>query len=452
MLHADVEGGMFSKQAGTDEERARLARERAVLSAVAHPGIVRLARVGDASSGEANELTLHLVPGGSMADLPRQSVAAVAGLGAALATTVADLHHLGIAHGALEPSHVLLDDEGRPVLCSLGRTTTASADEWSAACRRDVQALAGLLLDRLPAGASPRLVRRLRAAASPRRRPADARRMAHLLVNAVPDARLPEMTGGARTAEAEMPSAVPVAASTCGVNGEPASMERFEPAMAGRSEPDSAGRSEPDSAGRSEPDSAGRSEPDSGLPPTPGDATNPSASGGAANPLAPAGAAGRIRLLGGRRAFRPATVGVAGVVGAVAVIGLALTWSGGPPRAHTPPAGVACPPIDEGCRPVPTPDGVLSVGLRRYRLTQGQVVVLGRWYCSPAAYPAVLQPANGSVWMFREWATAGQAASGYPIGRVPGAVSLVVRPYRSGCDGLEATTSDGLMVPLKAAA
>lgn len=44
----------------------------------------------------------------------------IAGVVAALASTLADLHAMGLVHGAVAPEHVVLDDDGRPVLCSLG--------------------------------------------------------------------------------------------------------------------------------------------------------------------------------------------------------------------------------------------------------------------------------------------------------------------------------------------
>ena len=42
----------------------------------------------------------------------------VAALGASLAQTLADLHQLGVSHGNLLAEHVVLTDDGTPVLCS----------------------------------------------------------------------------------------------------------------------------------------------------------------------------------------------------------------------------------------------------------------------------------------------------------------------------------------------
>ena len=71
---------------------------------------------------------LRTVSGGDLTDAGRQPMPVIAGLGAAVATTIADLHALGFCHGGIEASHVLLDEAGRPVLCSLGRSkATATA-------------------------------------------------------------------------------------------------------------------------------------------------------------------------------------------------------------------------------------------------------------------------------------------------------------------------------------
>ena len=69
------------------------------------------------------------------------TVAQVASLAAGVASTLADLHDLGIVHGRLDASHVLVGDHGRPVLCGFGD------GEPPARPADDVAAL-GALLDR----------------------------------------------------------------------------------------------------------------------------------------------------------------------------------------------------------------------------------------------------------------------------------------------------------------
>ena len=139
------------KHARSEEERAQLAAEAAVLRSLAHPGVVRLVDVdgGDPPDG----LLLRRIPGGDLSQLGAQPPEVVAGLGAAIATTVADLHDLGVHHGAVEASHVLLDGEGRPILCSFGRARSNSSLPPGGLDRNpDVCALARLLLALLGIG------------------------------------------------------------------------------------------------------------------------------------------------------------------------------------------------------------------------------------------------------------------------------------------------------------
>src|SRR5205823_14171913 len=82
-----------------------------------------------------------------------QDTSAVAPLVAHVATTLADLHELGVSHGAVEPSHILLHPDGRPVLCSLGRSEGTTTGDQAAA--HDVTGLARLTLDRLAGPTHP---------------------------------------------------------------------------------------------------------------------------------------------------------------------------------------------------------------------------------------------------------------------------------------------------------
>lgn len=121
MLLSD-EGETVVKAAETEDERGRLGREADFLRRVAHAGVVRLVGVeGDATPGAADRLILARVPGSNLVDqgpMPPASVAAWAG---EVATTLADLHDVGWVHGNLRAEHVLLDDQGGPVLCGFSR-------------------------------------------------------------------------------------------------------------------------------------------------------------------------------------------------------------------------------------------------------------------------------------------------------------------------------------------
>ena len=109
--------GTVRKRAVSPSDRDRLAQEAAVLRVARHPGVVELV----AASPGAEALVLRSVTGGSLAGLGSVSPERAVTLGAAIATVVADLHDLGVVHGDLDPTHVLFDEAGAPVLCSLGR-------------------------------------------------------------------------------------------------------------------------------------------------------------------------------------------------------------------------------------------------------------------------------------------------------------------------------------------
>ena len=90
------------------------AHEAERLAALRHPGVVEFVAFQD----DQGTLSTVLVGTHSLATAGRIDPERAAGLIAALAVTIADLHDLGVVHGRLEPSHVLLGPAGRPVVCS----------------------------------------------------------------------------------------------------------------------------------------------------------------------------------------------------------------------------------------------------------------------------------------------------------------------------------------------
>src|SRR4051794_439935 len=109
---------VMAKVAGNAEEAARLVREADQLEAARHPGVVELVGVEGHGVG-AILLTAH-VEGPVLAQVGRLPLEEGAGLLAALASTLADLHQLGLVHGAVAPDHVIVGPGGRPVLCGFG--------------------------------------------------------------------------------------------------------------------------------------------------------------------------------------------------------------------------------------------------------------------------------------------------------------------------------------------
>ena len=185
----DLGAGTVRKAADTPSERRRLGREASVLRAGAHPGIVQLLEVQ--GSGDPEALVLRRVDGSPLSERRDLSPAELAALGAAVATTVADLHDVGFVHLSLNPSHVLIDESNRPVLCGFGSARyAAGCDEHEEWRRRDVMALARLLLDSAGDAGGPKQAAVLRWAASGRehrwfrRHPTDARQIARSLATA----------------------------------------------------------------------------------------------------------------------------------------------------------------------------------------------------------------------------------------------------------------------------
>ena len=105
-------------------DAAAIRAEAAVLQRIDHPGVVALLSFAD---GDTPELRTRYVGTETWArTVPPTDTAAQRGL-AVVAATVADLHDLGIGHGALTPEHVIVAPDGRPVLCGLGRAPRCDA-------------------------------------------------------------------------------------------------------------------------------------------------------------------------------------------------------------------------------------------------------------------------------------------------------------------------------------
>jgi len=196
----DDEGPVVVKSA-TGAAVERLTRERRLIERTVHPGVVSLA---GPPGGDPAELRTRYA--GEPVERWTGSLAAVAGLGAAVASTLADLHDLGIVHGRLDATHILIGEDGRPRLCGLSHPGGAAPAD-------DVAALAEVLdhlVEHAPterrrllrlghrAGGDRRALHQVVDRATdtiPTRRPT-ARALAEALLAAVPGARLPAATDG----------------------------------------------------------------------------------------------------------------------------------------------------------------------------------------------------------------------------------------------------------------
>jgi hypothetical protein len=134
-----VEAPDVVKVATVPLARQRLRREASALRRAAHPDVAQLALFVDLA--ERTELRLRTAGDRDLVTMPPPDGPTALALGASLASTVADLHAVGVVHGRLTPDHVVIGPTGRPVLCGLSGARDAS----DAAIAEEVRALATLL-------------------------------------------------------------------------------------------------------------------------------------------------------------------------------------------------------------------------------------------------------------------------------------------------------------------
>jgi hypothetical protein len=495
----DAEGALAIKSAAPGGE-ARLRAEAERLARAVHPGVVALV---PPPGGEDGPLTasgeLRTRYAGEPVSRWQGSLAAVAGLGSALAATLADLHDLGMVHGRVDGSHVLVGPDGRPRLCGLAPVDGAIPAD-------DVLALGVLLadmVDRAPAGRRwvgwPRsrsgerraLLQVLDRAvdAVPTRRPG-ARALADDLLRAVPRAELPPPAPPRGSARPD--SSAPSASSAA--SGGPDTFDRLWPftdadddeerwaAVFGSGPADRApatGRlpiAEVETAAwrRDAPADPPPPDPPPPAPDPPPPAPDPLADlvpdrddltrerpaladrggrGARARPAGPAAEPGPAR-----RASRT-LVGAAAAAAALLVAG---AWTvrartadaPGTNRAADASTGAAATPPPECPAPVPPapaadvdgdgcPEGLVveggtvTAGPAQFTLgSPGDLVAVGDWDCDGGVSPALLRPATGDVFVFAGWAPEGEPVTVTSSRRVEGGVAIRAEAGAPGCDRL----------------
>lgn len=194
---------------------ARVRREAEVLEAARHPCVVELI---DCSGDDASaELRTRWIGSHNLSQTPITDPVAMARMVAALANTVAELHARGITHNRIEPTHIVFDASGAPVLCGFGAATawtSGSHDGSGDAAQRkaaDVAAIGSLLREMIGDRSSSGTRKLIRLAddatdPAPARRPS-ARALADTAVRCV-DTPRPDKTLRPR---AKRPGAVAVA-------------------------------------------------------------------------------------------------------------------------------------------------------------------------------------------------------------------------------------------------
>ena len=117
-------------------------REAATLRRLDHPGVVHFVDLIETPDG-GRALHTDFVNSDTWATRPFTDPTERAAGVAALADVVADLHGTGLAHGQIDPSHVLHGDGDQPVLCGFRLATEATVESR----RDDLVALADLCHD-----------------------------------------------------------------------------------------------------------------------------------------------------------------------------------------------------------------------------------------------------------------------------------------------------------------
>jgi len=426
-----------------------LRRQAELLEIGRHPGVVEL--VGLEGSSDRPALVTVLVEGPTLAASTTLTVQEVAGLVGTLASTLADLHDLGIVHGAVTPDHVVLARDGYPVLCGfgsagrVGEVAPGGGDDLHPGT--DVAAL-GRLLRRLATGPEARSLRRIAEVATaddPATRPS-AREMASELATAVPGARLP--------APGERSSASPLGHDRVTdlrslVAG--ARPDRPRLAITRRRPTTTPGVATTGRLAVSTGDDDQTRRP-SAAGPAPGHRRSP------VRPWALVGGIGAVAAVGllaltpwssptkadARRAMPPVSApAVAPVRPSTTTTALAPTSTTlAAMRSDCPaPTSVVVADVDgDGCLDaVRYANGVLEAAGTRWELGRaGDQVTTGDWSCGGKRTVALLRPSTGEVFRFDGWAVGGaDSVTGSVVATVPGGQAVRAADVdRDGCHEL----------------
>ena len=142
-IETGSDGEMRVVKSGAGPSEVSVRAEAAMLRRVRGPGVVAI--VDSRELPDGFEFATSWIGNRSLADMARpMSANRAAGFCLAIGATLQRIHGSGVVHNHVDPSHVLLDDHGRPTLCGFGSST---ADGRSA--RADVVALAALVVDLL---------------------------------------------------------------------------------------------------------------------------------------------------------------------------------------------------------------------------------------------------------------------------------------------------------------
>lgn len=413
------------KRSRSTADAVRLANEADMLDRARHPGVVELLRVTTDDDGMIEIVTAFAGPH-SLDTCGPLPLAQAAALVAALAETVADLHQIGLVHGRIEPSHVVLGAGGQPLLCGLagaGHTATVAPSSPQPppdycdpaapigsplSASSDVFAIGALLRtlvldsdgDAEPIPDRRWSLARLRGPWSGYQR----RALLNLSDQATDDEplRRPPARRLAAAIRDTMPAARLVPRSHPGPTVHAAGVDADDPFASLR-------------------------------PGLAADEPRP-ASGRVLTLLA--GGVGLSLFFFGASSLRGGGGGPTPTLEPVAV---STTAPSARATSTTAEAASSAPPEE--------PDRIVAIGDARYEVgIPGDIVTLGDWNCDGEATPAVLRPSTGEVFVFDGWASADADVEVRALETVPGAVALADDVGGDGCPVLMVSTTAGELV------
>ena len=496
VVHDDV-GRLVAIKAPPADDPGRTRHEAEILRGVCHPGVVEILEPG----ADGPDLRTRWVGARTAADLPRPlDPDRAAGLVLAVAATVGDLHRAGIVHGNLDPTHVLLDPYGRPVLCGFGDADRLGGEHGPRAST-DVAGLGGLLAGLLMDGDDDVAGTETGAARSWRRRTGRRRAGETRALLAVAEhaaATDPSMRPGLRAFVDAVGAAVPEPA----LPPEDGSLSRPPSSPTGPAPDAPAPAIDPLLALLADPEH--RDEPSgvtihaASVSPTPEAATSDRASSNGTTSVdhssdsVRSGRAilddprhtgtgdesgfwddlERLRPVSDpdRRTGRPSTwwgaaisivgLAVVGFLGMSAVTGdppvpeaaVAAPSTGPTSTATTSPRNTAPPTAPPSSAPPIGPQTTVEHDGRHYAVGEpGDLVAVGDWRCNGRSTPAVYRPGTGSLFVFDTWPGAGGRHEVEPLMALPGGDALTAGPLDpDGCPSLVVGLGDALPVVLRA--
>jgi hypothetical protein len=460
-LALDEGGAVAIKTARTPDDVEALRYEIDLLRQASHPGLVA---VIDSPDHDAEDPELRTRYAGEPLERWRGDVFGAVGLGAAIAATLADLHAMGVVHGRIDGSHVLLGADGRPRLCGFAPPGDRGPED-------DVAALAqllGQLVERANATDPRWPFQRRRGGIANRRAIADvlqraahpdsvrrppARSLATALLAAVPGAELPQPAASAE------PRRYVVRPPHEGDSTVRPDVLRPRVELHAVSSAASAGNGP---TNRDDTDLRPADEPNEEDDPVFGNQTTaeseavftnrPWPSTPPARRPSPQRRAADVReRQGAGPPTRRRRTGVAALLGlTMAAAGALVLRSGRPlpvaqgtlavgepppacdgpqdPPTTTAPGDVTSADVDgDGCADdVRVVSGIVEVGGQRWQVgAADDAVAVADWDCNGTATPAIYRPATGEVFVFPSWASAGQPLTVTAVDTIAGGSSLV---------------------------